>query len=53
MKQWHKWLVVAMVLVMAFPLAGCPGGGISSVKLGKETIELELWHTKTGSQEEL
>ena len=53
MKQWHKWLVVAMVLVMAFPLAGCPGGGISSVKLGKETIELELWHTKTRSQEEL
>jgi ABC-type glycerol-3-phosphate transport system substrate-binding protein len=53
MKHWHKWLVIAMVLVMAFPLAGCPGGGISSVKLGKETIELELWHTKTRSQEEL
>jgi len=45
---------VGMVVIIALPLAGCPAkGDISRVKLGKETIELELWHTKTRSQEEL
>ena len=54
MKHWYKWLVAVMVVVMAFALVGCPKkGAISSVKLGKETIELEFWHTKTGSQDEL
>jgi ABC-type glycerol-3-phosphate transport system substrate-binding protein len=55
MKHWYKPLVVALVAVLALSLAGCPAqkGDISRVKLGKETIELEFWHTKTGSQEEL
>jgi len=53
-KNWHKWMVVAMVVIAALPLAGCPAkDDISRVKLGQATIELEFWHTKTSSQEEL
>lgn len=54
--KWYKWFGVAVVLAMVIPMTvACQGGGtnISKVKLGKETIELEFWHTKTGSQEEL
>ncbi|MBN1642371.1 MAG: extracellular solute-binding protein [Anaerolineae bacterium] len=54
MKHWYKWLVVAMALAMVIPLAGCPKkDDIGAIKLGDETVELEFWHTKTGSQEEL
>jgi multiple sugar transport system substrate-binding protein len=52
MKKWYKWLALAVVAITIVPLASC-GKGISNVKLGDETIELEFWHTKTGSQEEL
>ena len=52
-KHWYKLLIVALV-VAVLPLASCAKkGNISAVKLGKETIELEFWHTKTRSQEEL
>jgi len=54
MKHWTKWFAVAIVLLMAIPWAGCAAEkGISGVQLGDEVIELEFWHTKTGSQEEL
>lgn len=55
MKHWTKWLAVAMIAIVVLPLAGCPAGksDISKVKLGDEVVELEFWHTKTGSQEEL
>jgi ABC-type glycerol-3-phosphate transport system substrate-binding protein len=50
----NRWLFAAVVAILVVSLAGCPAkGGISNVKLGQEAIELELWHTKTGSQEEL
>jgi multiple sugar transport system substrate-binding protein/sn-glycerol 3-phosphate transport system substrate-binding protein len=54
MKHWHKWLVVVVALAMALSFAGCqkaesPG----DVKFTGETVELDFWHTKTGSQEEL
>jgi len=41
------------VVLTLVPLASCQEGNIGSVKLGQEKIELEFWHTKTGSQEEL
>ncbi len=51
MKRWY-FLLMAVVIVL--PLAGCPKkGDISSIKLGKETIELQLWHTKKRAKEEL
>jgi ABC-type glycerol-3-phosphate transport system substrate-binding protein len=54
MKHWYKWLMVAVAVLMVMPFGGCAKqGDIGRVKIGKETIELELWHTKTGSQEEL
>ena len=53
MKRWYRWLVVAIVVLTLVPLASCQKGNIGSVKLGQEKIELEFWHTKTGSQEEL
>ncbi len=53
MKHWYRWLVVAVVALTLVPLASCQKGDIGSVKLGQEKIELEFWHTKTGSQEEL
>jgi ABC-type glycerol-3-phosphate transport system substrate-binding protein len=54
MKHWYRWLVVAIVVLTLVPLASCQkGGDIGSVKLGQEKIELEFWHTKTGSQQEL
>ena len=54
MKRWYKWFAMAIVVLMVVPWAGCAGKGeIGSVKLGDEVIELEFWHTKTRSQEEL
>jgi ABC-type glycerol-3-phosphate transport system substrate-binding protein len=54
MKHWYRWLMVAMMVLALVPLASCQkGGDIGSVKLGEEKIELEFWHTKTGSQQEL
>jgi ABC-type glycerol-3-phosphate transport system substrate-binding protein len=53
MKHWYRWLVVAMVVLTLVPLVSCQKDNIGSVKLGQEKIELEFWHTKTGSQEEL
>ncbi|MBN1582623.1 MAG: extracellular solute-binding protein [Anaerolineae bacterium] len=52
MNKWYKWIALIVIVVTIVPLASCQKG-ISSVKLGGETIELEFWHTKTGSQEEL
>jgi multiple sugar transport system substrate-binding protein/sn-glycerol 3-phosphate transport system substrate-binding protein len=44
---------VVVALAMVIPLAGCPKkDDISSVEFSG-TTELEFWHTKTGSQEEL
>jgi ABC-type glycerol-3-phosphate transport system substrate-binding protein len=53
MKHWYGWLVVVIVVLMLVPLVSCQKGDIGSVKLGQEKIELEFWHTKTGSQQEL
>ena len=53
MKHWYRWLVVAVAVFMILPLASCQKNQIGSVKLGQDKIELEFWHTKTGSQEEL
>jgi ABC-type glycerol-3-phosphate transport system substrate-binding protein len=54
MKHWYRWLMAAVAIVALMPLASCQKGGeIGSVTLGEEKIELEFWHTKTGSQQEL